>query len=132
MFVIDNKNNHLVLLHPDIIHSVPKYFPKKYKTEPRISIAFDYNLDEQPLFGSRFDMESTGEVQNILARTVLKVHDRLEVSNKGVNKLLFQIYRDITHKLSDENLPNRGKYIELYKKLISKLEADNKSTGGKS
>ena len=37
MFVIDNKNNHLVLLHPDIIHSVPKYFPKKYKTEPRIS-----------------------------------------------------------------------------------------------
>ena len=54
------------------------------------------------------------------------------MSNKGVNKLLFQIYRDITHKLSDENLPNRGKYIELYKKLISKLEADNKSTGGKS
>ena len=132
MFVIDNKNNHLVLLHPDIIHSVPKYFPKKYKTEPRISIAFDYNLDDEPLLGVKFDMESNGEIQNILARTVLKVHDKLEVSNKGVNKLLFQIYRDITHQLSDENLPNRNKYIDLYKKLVRKLEADNHSTGGKS
>ena len=54
-------------------------------------------------------MESNGEIQNILARTVLKVHDKLEVSNKGVNKLLFQIYRDITHQLSNENLPNRNK-----------------------
>ncbi len=130
IFLMDNEPNHLVLIHPTIEHSVPKYYPKEDKITPRISLAFDYNLDAEPLFGVRNDLESSGKAQAILAETVLKVHDKLEVSNTGVNKLLFQIYRDINYKLADKNLLNRDRYIDLYKKLSKRLEYDNGSAGG--
>jgi hypothetical protein len=127
---MDNEPNHLVLIHPTIEHSVPKYYPKEDKISPRISLAFDYNLDAEPLFGVRNGHEDNPKFTEVLIQTVAKVHNELEVPDTGVNKLLFQIYRDINYKLADKNLLNRDKYIDLYKKLSKRLEYDNNSAGG--
>ena len=69
--------------------------------------------------------------------------DCLQIVSLNMYRRLFYIaknedkYQEALHYLNKrlqvvENLPNRNKYIDLYKKLVRKLEADNHSTGGKS